>query len=57
MTMLKLSPNLRKPLQPGTGQTAAEAATARLQQVMDMALTSALASGGDDAAALSDDSP
>ena len=56
MTMLKLSPNLRKPLQPGTGQTAAEAATVRLQQVMDMALTSALASGGDDAAALSDSS-
>jgi len=56
VTMLRLSPNLRKPLQPGFGQTAAEAATAQLQQVMDMALTSALASGGDDAAALSDSS-
>ena len=54
MTMLKMSPNLRKAIQPAAGQTAAQAATARLQQVMDVALFSSLAGGGDDATGTSD---
>ena len=48
MTMLKMSPNLRKPMQPTEGRSAAEVATALLQQVMDVALTRALAGAGDD---------
>ena len=56
MTMLKMSPNLRKPIQPTEGRTAAEVATVLLQQVMDVALTSALAGGGDVTGAFSDGS-
>ena len=54
--MLKMSPNLRKSIQPTEGRTAAEVATASLQQVMDVALTSALAGGGDVLGASSDGS-
>jgi hypothetical protein len=53
--MLKMSPNLRKPIQPTEGRTPAEVADASLQQVMD-ALTSVLAGGGDVPGASSDGS-